>query len=172
MWAWGQLTTFFSNLWTGIKNTAADIWNRIGDAIIRIVAKVKKAWQDFKDWFRNLFRSINSSMEDKIAEMQQKAQAVTQANNRSASFSNAAEKVFVFSKAAPGTNAANSNTPGFALPQPANVNNNKSTYAIQVTNNITGGNPADMQTAMQNNNRDLMKQLQEQQRKQDRTKFN
>lgn len=172
---WRQISNFFRDLWNGVKEGVTRIFNAIGDAIIAPIKWVKKAWQDFKDWFANLWEGIkdfgenllkgpSGMMDNKIKEYlktQEQAQKVFNAGPSAApNMWSQINKLMINPTAAPAP------TPVAAMGNTTITLNN-----APVINTSGMGGSADIKQVLDEHGRDMLKKIEEQQRKRDRTKY-
>lgn len=164
---WTQISGFFSRLWSGIKDTVARIWKAIGDAIMAPIVWIKAAWQDFKDWFSNLFKSparLMNQMIEKAKKAQEMANAWKNSNASNPTFLQA-QKIFNLTTVTPRPSVTPTPERGVKIGGAITLN-----YA-PVINAGSGTTGADIGTLIRDHGRDILKQVEEAQRKRDRTKF-
>lgn len=171
---WNGITGFFSNIWSGVKDITAQLWNAIGDAIMAPIVWIQKAWQGFKDWFTDLFKGpgkIIEEMAQRAAEVQQYTNAAAKPLARMSYINNPSPGyTAIVQRAAVRPAAAVAPSPS-PIAQPVAMNRKGSGVVINQTLNVSGSNAAAVGEAFKQNNRDLIKQIEEAQRKKDRTKF-
>ncbi len=171
---WRQISNFFRDLWNGVKEGVSRVFNAIGDAIIAPIKWVKKAWQDFKDWFSNLWDDIKSVGLNVLkgpggivqAKLEEQMKAQLKAQNQFNKMPSAAPNLWSQ------INKVMINSTPAAAPAPVAARGNVTTtlnYA-PVINSSLGGS-AEIKQVLDEHGRDMLKKIEEQQRKRDRTKY-
>jgi len=63
---WGPIKSFFSNLWSGIKDAASKAWDSISQWGSQVAAEVKQAWNDTKQFFSDLWQAVKDSAKESL----------------------------------------------------------------------------------------------------------
>lgn len=171
---WSVIKTFFANVWSGIKEAAAAAWNAIGNAITAPITWIREKWEALTSWFtktwgkiKNFFGSLWKGIKNTatdfamgpanlILKTQDKIAALTQ---RTVAVSATANPSF-FNTASPAA---------FGNIAPMAGGKTTATFTNQFI--VNGTTAADVQKGVENGQRTMLKQLEEAQRKKDRTKF-
>lgn len=172
---WRQISNFFRDLWNGVKEGVSRVFNAIGDAIIAPIKWVKKAWQDFKDWFSNLWDDIKTVGLNVMkgpggviqAKMEEQLKAQLKSQNQFKNTPSAAPTMWSQ------INKLMINPTPSAAPAPVATRGNTTTtlnYAPVINTSGFGGS-ADIKQVLDEHGRDMLKKIEEQQRKRDRTKY-
>ncbi len=175
IFVWEKLRTFFSNLWDGIKSMASEAWTAIKNFITAPIVWIQEQWEKLGNFFENLWKKMKGWAKDVFGWI---ANVTTGGGIANVII----EKQIEAKKAQEAAKSAGNGGPSFweriskstqTLSTPVAVASRGDSITLNYSPTINGSgeDKAGIVGIFKKHQMEIMKMMQEAQRKKDRTKF-